>query len=141
MSKVIRETRVAYPFAIDERALTGETLILERAGKPVAAVIPIDDYARFVAWREHEQAQAWQTAQQQTMERDRAAFERLKPELLKTHLGKWVAIVDGALVDSDVDEDALVQRVYARYGYRTIFVEQVRQTPLVYEFSSPEVVR
>lgn len=140
MTKEIRETRVAYPFSIDETQLTEHPLILEQAGKPVAAVIPIDDYKQFAAWREREQAQAWQTEQQRILERERAVFERLKPELLKTHAGKWVAIVDGELVDSDDDEDALVQRVYAKYGYRTILVEEVREMPRIYEFSSPEVV-
>jgi hypothetical protein len=125
---------------IDETQLTEHPLILERGGKPVAAVIPIDDYEQFVAWREHEQAKAWQAEQQRILERERAAFERLKPELLKTHPGKWVAIVDGELVDSDDDEDALVQRVYAKYGYRTIFVEEVRETPRIYDFPSPEIV-
>lgn len=141
MTKKTRETRVAYTLPIDETQLTEHPLILERGGKPVAAVIPIDEYERFVAWREREQARAWQAEQQRILERERTAFERLKPELLKTHPGKWVAIVDGQLVDSDDDEDALVQRVYAKYGHRTIFVEEVRETPRVYEFPSPEVVR
>ncbi|MFQ5858026.1 MAG: DUF5678 domain-containing protein [Anaerolineae bacterium] len=140
MTSEIREARVAYPFSIDETELTEHPLILERAGRPVAAVIPIDDYEQFVAWREREQTEAWQAEQQRILEREHAVFERLKPELLKTHAGQWVAIVDGELVDSDADEDALVQRVYVEYGYRTIFVEEVRETPHVYEFSSPEAV-
>lgn len=140
MTKKVRETRVAYTLPIDERQLTEHPLILERRGKPVAAVIPIDDYEQFAAWREREQAQAWQAEQQRILERERAVFERLRPELLKTHAGKWVAIVDGELVDSDDDEEALVQRVYAQYGYRTMLVEEVRETPRIYEFSSPEVV-
>ncbi len=141
MSKVIRETRVAYPFSVDEKQLTEHPIVLERKGKPVAAVIPIGDYEQFTAWREHEQTKAWQSEQAGILERERAVFEHLKPELLKTHADKWVAILDGKLADSDDDEDTLVKRVYSKYGYRTIFVEQVTEMPHVYEFPSPEDVR
>ncbi|MBM4038773.1 MAG: hypothetical protein FJ290_09680 [Planctomycetes bacterium] len=40
-----------------------------------------------------------------------AAFERLRPELLKTHRGLFVAIHEGAVVDSDTDEFALAARI------------------------------
>ncbi len=40
-----------------------------------------------------------------------SAFERMRPELLKTHRGLFVAIHDGAVVDSDSDEFALAARI------------------------------
>jgi antitoxin (DNA-binding transcriptional repressor) of toxin-antitoxin stability system len=135
MAKEIRETRVAYPFSVDASQLTENPIVFEREGKPVAAVVP---YEQFTAWREHEQAKTWQAEQASILERERAVFERLKPELLKTHADKWVAILDGKFVDSDDEEDTLVKRVYSKYGYRTIFVEQVTEVPHIYDFPSPE---
>lgn len=44
-------------------------------------------------------------------ERERAAFEQLKPELLKQYPNKYVAIVDGRVVE--VGEDKLQVREYA----------------------------
>jgi antitoxin (DNA-binding transcriptional repressor) of toxin-antitoxin stability system len=48
----LKEERVVYEAAIDESLREGETIILEREGRPVAALVPIDEYESFRAWRE-----------------------------------------------------------------------------------------
>ncbi len=55
-------------------------------------------------------------------EREYQAFLRLLPELLPEYRGKFVAIHEGQVVDSDADDIALVQRVHARVGYVPIHV-------------------
>jgi hypothetical protein len=55
-------------------------------------------------------------------EREYQAFLRLVPQLLATHRGKYVAVHEGKVVDSDTDDLALVQRVHARVGYVPIHV-------------------
>jgi hypothetical protein len=63
-------------------------------------------------------------------EREVAAYEAMWPELLKTHKGKWVAIHQGQLVDEDDDDHALLNRIWAKYGYdEPILVTQVLETP------------
>jgi hypothetical protein len=47
---------------------------------------------------------------------------RLLPQLLGTHAGKYVAIHNGQVVDSDSDEVALILRVQAKIGYVPIHV-------------------
>ncbi len=64
-------------------------------------------------------------------EREYQAFLRLLPHLLSTHQGKYVAIHDGQVVDSDSDDIVLVQRVHARVGYVPIHVGLVTDRPLV----------
>jgi hypothetical protein len=65
-------------------------------------------------------------------EREYRAFLRLLPELLPAYRGKFVAVHDGAVVDSDADDIALVQRVHARIGYVPIHVGLVtEQLPVV----------
>jgi hypothetical protein len=63
-------------------------------------------------------------------EREYRAFLRLLPELLPAYRGKFVAIHDGQVVDSDTDDMALVRRVHARVGYVPIHVRRVTERPL-----------
>jgi hypothetical protein len=64
-------------------------------------------------------------------EREYRAFLRLLPELLRTHEGKYVAIHDGKVVDTDDDDIALVDRVHDRVGYVPIHVGLVTDRPIV----------
>ncbi|MFN3423000.1 MAG: DUF5678 domain-containing protein, partial [Armatimonadota bacterium] len=50
-------------------------------------------------------------------EENRRAFWRMHSELLaKGYEGKWVAVYQGKVVDSDADRKALIKRVFAQYG-------------------------
>jgi hypothetical protein len=62
-------------------------------------------------------------------EKERRAFHRLRPSLLRSHLGKYVAIHQSRVVDSGVDQIALAMRVYKRFGYVPIYVGQVLAEP------------
>lgn len=60
------------------------------------------------------------------------AFLRMLPALLSTHKGKYVAIHEGKVADSDTDDIALIQRVHAHLGYVPIHVGLVTESqPLV----------
>jgi hypothetical protein len=74
------------------------------------------------------------------LEDERAAFQRLLPELLATHRGQFVAIQDGSLIDADADESALACRTLAQWD-RPVYIQEVRVEPRVYELPSPETVR
>ena len=54
MTKTIgsREARNSFSHLIDEVHYGGQTIIVERSGRPMAAIIPIDDYRRLIAERE-----------------------------------------------------------------------------------------
>jgi len=62
-------------------------------------------------------------------ERERKAFLRLRPSLLPTHAGRYVAIHGGEVVDSGQDEIALGLRVYSKFGYVPIYVGLVSAEP------------
>ena len=64
-------------------------------------------------------------------EREYQAFLRLLPELLATHRGKYVAVHDGQVVDSDTDDVSLILRVQARLGYVPIHVGLVTDQPMI----------
>src|SRR5437879_4382227 len=62
-------------------------------------------------------------------DREYQAFLRLLPELLQEYRGRYVAIHDGQVVDSDGDDIVLMQRVHARLGYVPIHVGFVSESP------------
>jgi hypothetical protein len=64
------------------------------------------------------------TAKMAQFQREVAAYDAMWPELVKTHLGKFVAFYQGQLVDQDDDEHALLQRMFDRYGYDKPFLVQ-----------------
>ena len=57
---MLRETSPVYSVDVDEIQLARQPLIIERRGKPIAAVVSFDEYRRFSAWREERAARrAW----------------------------------------------------------------------------------
>jgi hypothetical protein len=63
-------------------------------------------------------------------QREYRAFQRLLPGLLGSYRGQYVAIHNEQVVDSDLDDIALIQRVQACFGYVPIHVERVTlETP------------
>jgi hypothetical protein len=74
--------------------------------------------------------------------RERQAFWAMHAQLVAMYEGKYVAVLDGQVVDSDIDERALVQRVYQRFGYQPMYAQLVTSGSLpVYRLMSPQVVR
>lgn len=73
-------------------------------------------------------------------ERERRAFLRLLPQLLKTHYGQFVAIHNGQVIESGPDDIALVRRVHGRVGYVPIHVARVVEDPGVERIPGPRNV-
>jgi hypothetical protein len=55
-------------------------------------------------------------------EQEYRAFLRLLPGLLGSHRGKYVAVHEGQVIDSDTSDIVLIQRVHAKIGYLPIYV-------------------
>lgn len=138
---ILKEPHAPYTLVIEEEALTREPFILERDGEPVAAVIPIAEYQAFRAWQESRDREEKRRKDLEAFEQERRAFERLKPELLRTHRGQWVAILNGQVVESGSDKIEVLDRVYARFGYRPVYVQRVEEQPHIYKIPHRKVVR
>jgi hypothetical protein len=138
---VLKEPHAPYTLAIEEEALSRESFILERDGEPVAAVVPISEYQDFRAWREARDREEQRRKDLEAFEREQEAFERLKPELLRTHRGQCVAILNGQVVESGSDKIEVLDRVYERFGYRPVYVQWVEERPRVYKVPHRKVVR
>ena len=165
MTRIItlKDAQATYSTAVAEVQSTGEPLIVEQEGKPTVVVIPFAEYQQLVARRESERKNARQAEQEAALQQEivhietsqritdaawcqeqlvalrveRETFLRLLPELLKTHVGKFIAIQGESVLDSDVDESALARRMREQ-GHHPVYIERVTQTPTVIEFPSPE---
>jgi len=136
---VLKEAHAPYTLAIEEEALSREPFILERDGEAVAAVIPIAEYQAFRAWRETRGREQKRRKDLEAFEREQQAFERLKPELLQTHRGQWVAIYQGKVVEAGQDRSQVLDSVYDRLGYVPVYVQQVEERPRIYKLPHRKV--
>ena len=136
---VLKEAHAPYTLAIEEEALSREPFILERDGEAVAAVIPITEYQAFRVWREARGREEKRRKDLEAFDRERQAFERLKPELLRTHQGQWVAIYQGEVVEAGQDRSQVLDSVYDRFGYVLVYVQQVEEQPRIYKLPHRKV--
>jgi hypothetical protein len=66
------------------------------------------------------------------LEQQQALFDAAKPELLQTYRDQYVAFEDGQVLDHDLDDRAMAERVYAKYGYRDILMQWVTEDAAVH---------
>ena len=135
----LQEAQAAYSISLNKTDLSQGPIILEHKGEPVAAVVPIAEYRKFEAWRERHILPP--SSPDDEWEQGRQAFERMQNELLKTHKGQFVAILNNQVVDADAEIGTLARRVYDRFGYRPIYMQKVTEQPRVVRILSPRVVR
>lgn len=62
--------------------------------------------------------------------REEAAYIKLHPTLKLTHLGRYVAIYQGKLIDVDDEFGALVERVRSQLPNQVVWMTQVQEEPL-----------
>jgi len=75
-------------------------------------------------------------------ERERRAFDRLLPALLRTHPGQYVAIHDGTIIASGSDRITVALQGYQRVGYVPLYVGFVSEAPSrKVRLPSPRVLR
>ena len=67
--------------------------------------------------------------QQEKIDREAAAYERLHAQLRDEFRGQWVAIHDQQLVDHDPDSEPLYRRVRERYGRTSVLIRRVADSP------------
>jgi hypothetical protein len=73
--------------------------------------------------------------------REYRAFLRMLPGLLPTYRGKYVAVHNGQVVDSDDDEIALALRIYRQHGYVPIHIGLVTdEPPRVERIPTPRII-
>ena len=134
----LKENQATYTVALEENDLARQPIILKQDGEEIAAIIPIEKYRAFEAW---EKQQSQSIKGHPGFEAEKAAFERLEPDLIADYQGKYVAVRGGQVVDSDEDKMTLIARVYNRSGYGSMYVHKVGEPLRVAKIISPRIVR
>lgn len=74
-------------------------------------------------------------------QREKRAFERLKPELLRTHRGQYVVIQGEKAVMFGHNKAELAKQAYEKFGYGPLYIGLVEEEPEVVHFATPRVLR
>ena len=128
----LKEVSIPYTVNTDDETVGRDTIVIRRNGEPVAVVIPFAEY----------QAMAAQSLPGDLgFEKERAAFQRLLPELLQAHRGEWVAIVDGQPVEFGPDFSSVIIPVRQRFGQRPVYIHEISEQARIYKIPSPRLIR
>jgi len=73
-------------------------------------------------------------------EEDAAYYEANRKPFLSEYEGKYIAIINRQVVDSDREFSQLAKRVYEKYGYRDILMTRVDAELKVVRIPSPRLV-
>ena len=79
------------------------------------------------------------TSEDSVFDRDVQFYKEHFRQLLPVYEGKYIALVNRQVVDSDPDFSRLAERVYSKFGYRDIFMPKVEE-PRVLNMPSPRLV-
>jgi hypothetical protein len=123
----LKEVSVPYTVDAEDEAVGRDTIVIRRNGEPFAVVIPFAEYQAMAA-----QSQPGDLG----LEQERAAFQRLLPELLQAHRGEWVAIVDRQPVEFGPDFSSVIVPVRQRFGQRPVYVHEISEHARIYKISS-----
>jgi antitoxin (DNA-binding transcriptional repressor) of toxin-antitoxin stability system len=120
-----------------------EPVFIEDEGQPVAVLVPIE---QFRAWQEQLQEEAF-IAETQSVARpsgfqgEKAAFERMRPELMNQYPGKCVAVVGGKVVEVGEEKIEVIEKVRERFGRVPMYVQWLTDKPRVYHVPYRRVVQ
>jgi hypothetical protein len=75
------------------------------------------------------------------IEEEREAFLKIRDKLIQdpNYNGKYVAILQGAIVGCDEEKEKLAENVYTKYGYVPIYIDKVAPSEKRLEIPSPEL--
>lgn len=120
---LLKETPTQYIIEVEQETLEQGPTLVQRDSEPVAVLVPLRDYQAFQDWQAARHASAMPADPE--FEAEVAAFERLKPELLKRYPGRAVGIHEGEVVEVGDDKMDVLERVLRRLGDVRCYVEWV----------------
>lgn len=75
----------------------------------------------------------------EVFERQKIFFEENFNNLLTRYKGKYVAIMNEKVVDSNKNEIRLIKKIYKKYGYVPVYIKKVSNEKLLLRVSSPRI--
>lgn len=71
---------------------------------------------------------------------EKRIFEENRASYLMDYEGKYIALLNGVVLDSENSFSALAKKIYTKLGYRAIFITRVTKKEIKYRISSPKVI-
>ncbi|MEK7278221.1 MAG: DUF5678 domain-containing protein [Chloroflexota bacterium] len=125
----IHESKALYAALEDPEALKQGPVFLEKDGQPTAVLLSMDEYRKLTGTSERED---WAAKELAPLQPEIEAYQKMLPELLKEHRGKWVAIHHGKVVAHDPSR-AEVARLVVEKRYRPVYIEKVQDAERVFD--------
>ena len=139
--QTLREVNAPYTVNPDDQATGRETIIIRKDGEPIAAVVPYAEYQELLALKPKPAPALTILPVDPGFEKQWAAFQRLRPELLQKHSGQWVAIVNEQVAAIGPDFSIVAESVQAKYGKVARCIGQLRERERVYHIPYRKVIR
>lgn len=70
---------------------------------------------------------------------EQQAFQRQRAQLLRRYPGQYVAFRGGKLAGHDRDDEALAEKMFARFGELPFYIARVEEEMSFFEVPSPEL--
>jgi len=137
----LKESHVPYNAVLEQPPRSGEVMILEKNGQPVAAVVSMIDFAAFQQWREAEARRQQRQIEADAIEHEHAAFQQMLPELLRQYQGRVVAIHHGKVIAVGDERIEVWQQARQQTGGVPVYVQTVEFPPRTYKMPYRKVVR
>lgn len=137
----IKATPTHYFIEVEQAIVAQQATVLQQEGKSVAALIPMSDYQAFITWQAAT-PKPMRVPSQLEFEREVAAFDKLKPILMKKHSGRVVAIHQGQVAAVGDDKMDVLDMVWEKFGEVPCYIEWVEaETPRRVRMPSMRVVK
>lgn len=133
----IREVQTPYLVKSEDEAIGKATIFIKQNGEPIAVIVP---YAEYQQWQTHKVSLFAYSLEDREFEKQWEAFQRLKPDLLKTHEGHWVGIVRERVAAVGDSSNAVLEKILDEYGDVPMYIQEVRAEPRVYQMTGRTII-
>lgn len=120
----------SYHVAIDDQEIT---IRVERDLLDAVALTELLDHLQHASRTRQQHAvpsfAPAEEPEQAQLQKEVAAYQAMHPHLCAHHVGEWVAIYAGKLLDHDAAETALMARLNAQHPTKLILVRRVEMEP------------
>lgn len=116
---------------------------------PATRAVEVLDFAQFLVTRDpasagngDEQVLSEWEGQIQQISVEQRAYERQHHEIVERYLGRYIAMRQGMIVDSDTDKTALTRRIRKQFGNESVLIKLVQSSPMeTYHIRSPKLAK
>ena len=133
----IREVQTPYIVKAGDEAIGKDTIFIKQDGEPIAVILP---YAEYQQWQAYKVSGFAYSLEDREFEQQWAVFQRLKPELLKTHPGKWVGIAHEQMAAVGDSANAVLENILDKYGDVPMYIQEVRADPRIYQMTGRVII-